>query len=172
MPIIPCTGSDLDTLFWFYDQAIDYQKKVFNKHWLGFNRERVAQEITEGRQFKVVLDGEIAAVFVITHDDPLIWKELDKDKAVYLHRIVTHPGHRGKGIVPMIRDWAIDFCKEHDRDFVRLDTWLDNVRLVAYYESCGFKFVRNAKLDDITDLPSHYQWELALLQIPLSPWNP
>jgi ribosomal protein S18 acetylase RimI-like enzyme len=172
MSVQSCKVSDLDTLFWFYDQAIAYQKKVFNKHWLGFERDRVTREIAEGRQFKVMLDGEVAAVFVITHDDPLIWKELDKDKAVYLHRIVTHPDHRGKGIVPMIRDWALDFCKDKNLDFIRLDTWLDNTRLVAYYESCGFQFVRNAKLDDISDLPSHYQWELALLQIPVSPGNP
>lgn len=168
MPIVPCTISDIDTLFWFYDQAIAHQKKVFTKHWLGFERERVMQEILEDRQYKVVLNDAVAAVFVITHEDPVIWKELDKDRAVYLHRIVTHPDHRGKGIVPMIVEWAYEFCKQNDRDFIRLDTWLDNTRLVAYYESCGFTFVRNAKLDDIRNLPSHYQWELALLQIPLN----
>lgn len=172
MPIVPCTISDIDTLFWFYDQAMAYQKKVFNKHWLGFERDRVAKEIEEGRQFKVMVDGDVAAVFVITNDDPLIWKELDKDRAVYLHRIVTHPDHRGKGIVPMIIAWAKGFCREHHRDFIRLDTWLDNTKLVAYYGSCGFSFVRNAKLDDISDLPSHYQWELALMQIPIKEENP
>ena len=172
MTILSCNASDLDTLFWFYDQAIAYQKKVFNKHWLGFERDRVLQEIAEERQFKVILDGDVAAVFVITNNDPLIWKELDKDKAVYLHRIVTHPDHRGKGIVPMIVSWAREFCRTHDLDFIRLDTWLDNSRLIGYYESCGFQFVRNAILDDLSDLPSHYQWGLALLQIPVSAGTP
>ncbi len=130
------------------------------------------REIEEGRQFKLVRDGEVAAVFLITNDDPVIWKELDKDRAVYLHRIVTHPEHRGKGIVPIIVEWAREFCRTHQREFIRLDTWLDNTKLVAYYEACGFSFVRNANLDDISDLPSHYQWELALLQIRVGTRDP
>jgi ribosomal protein S18 acetylase RimI-like enzyme len=167
MHIRPCTLQDLDTLFWFYDQAIEYQKKAFGKHWLGFEPERVVKEIEEGRQFKV-MDGDNAiGVFMITFGDPTIWKELDRDRALYLHRIVTHPQHRGKGLVPTIVSWAKHQCLTQQRDFIRLDTWSDNSRLIEYYKSCGFTFVRNALLDDLTGLPSHYQWELALLEIPL-----
>jgi ribosomal protein S18 acetylase RimI-like enzyme len=165
MTITPCTLSDLDNLFWFYDQAIAYQKQVFNKNWLGFDREMVTKEIDDGRQFKILMDDRVACVFVITHNDPLIWKDLDKDSAVYLHRIVTHPEFRGNGFVSAIIDWARDFCKLNNRDYIRLDTWADNHRLIDYYKDCGFFFVRNTQLEDVAGLPAHYQWELALMEI-------
>ena len=165
MTILPSTPSDIDTLFWFYDQAIAYQKKVFNKSWLGFDHEMVEKEIREGRQFKIIVEGVVACVFVITHNDPVIWKEMDKDPAIYLHRIVTHPEFRGQGFVSAIVDWARNFAKTHHKDYIRLDTWADNHRLIDYYKDCGFFFVRNTQLDDIANLPSHYQWELALMEI-------
>jgi ribosomal protein S18 acetylase RimI-like enzyme len=165
MTIAPCTPEDIDTLFWFYDQAIAYQKQVFNKNWLGFDRTMVEQEIREGRHYQIIVEGQVACVFLITHNDPVIWKELDLDRAVYIHRIVTHPGFRGRGFVSAIIAWAKDFCRENNRDYVRMDTWNDNHRLIDYYISCGFFFVRETKLESTEGLPSHYMWDLALLEI-------
>ena len=34
------TINDIDSIFQFYDMAVEYQKTKFNKHWKGFERDR------------------------------------------------------------------------------------------------------------------------------------
>jgi L-amino acid N-acyltransferase YncA len=48
------TTSDLETIFELYDAAIAHQKAVSNMHWLPFDRQMVADEIAEGRQWKIM----------------------------------------------------------------------------------------------------------------------
>lgn len=96
MQIINSTKEDIKTIFEFYDAAIAYQKIKFNKHWQGFDTALIEKEIKENRQYKIVVDGSIVCIFAITFNDPVIWCEKDKDPAVYIHRIVTHPAFQGK----------------------------------------------------------------------------
>ena len=155
--ILYSTSADIDTIFEFYDMAIAHQKKVFNKHWQGFSRELVGREINEKRQYKILVDGVIASVFAITLNDPEIWQEKDGDAAVYIHRIVTHPDFRGCGFVNRIIEWAKEFAKENKLQYIRMDTWADNEKLLAYYTGCGFEHVGKIEIAPGTSLPKHYE---------------
>ncbi|HEY0029347.1 MAG TPA: hypothetical protein VGC65_01215 [Bacteroidia bacterium] len=88
--------ADLPDIFKLYDQAITFQKKVSDQHWLPFDPALVKREIEENRQWKIVIGGEIACIFCIAYSDPLIWGDRDKEPSIYLHRIVTNPAFRGK----------------------------------------------------------------------------
>jgi hypothetical protein len=55
--------TDIDTIFHLYDEATKHQKKVAEKHWQGFDRSLIEQEIEEKRQWKIIVDGHIACVF-------------------------------------------------------------------------------------------------------------
>ena len=123
MKIEPSSIADIDTIFEFYDLAVAYQKTKFNKHWMGFERELVVTEIAESRQWKIIIDSKIAAVFAITFQDVSIWKEKNKDPAVYFHRIVTHPTFKGRHFVKQIVQWGLAFAKEKKLKYLRLDTW-------------------------------------------------
>ena len=112
------TIENIDSIFVFYDLAIAYQKTKFNKQWQGFERALVEKEISENRQWKILIDDEIACVFAITFEDKSIWKEKNEDKAVYFHRIVTHPKFRGQQFVTKIIDWGLEFAKEKNLDFL------------------------------------------------------
>lgn len=149
-------AEDIDTIFDFYDIAVAHQKKVFNKHWQGFSRSMVAQEIEENRQFKILVDGKVACVFAITFNDPQIWQERDQQPSVYIHRIVSHPDFRGSAFVKNIVSWALLFAKENQLDYVRMDTWADNAKLLAYYTSFGFKHVGEIDVKPNSGLPKHY----------------
>jgi ribosomal protein S18 acetylase RimI-like enzyme len=165
MTFKPSTILDIDEIFQFYDLAVAYQKTKFNKQWHGFDRDLVAKEISENRQWKVVIDGKVACVFAITFEDKSIWKEKNVDKAVYFHRIVTHPKYRGQHFVEKIVEWGILFAKEKELDFLRMDTWGDNESLIEYYQKCGFDFL-GIITPDYDDLPKHYQGiTLSLFQI-------
>ncbi len=165
MIIVNSSIEDIETIFDLYDDAINYQKKVFNKQWEGFERNLIEIEIAENRQWKIVIDSEIACIFAITYNDVLFWKEKDKQPSIYIHRIVTNSKFRGMASVPVIIDWAKQFCIENHKEFVRLDTWGDNQKLIEYYVRCGFNHVETIDLDKTDGLPIHYKGSLALFEI-------
>lgn len=169
MQIINSTSNDIDTIFEFYDHAIAYQKIKFNKHWLGFDLHVIDKEIKENRQFKIMLDEKVVCIFAITFNDPAIWREKDKDAAIYIHRIVTHPDFHGNNYVKDIVKWAIDYCKKNKIDYVRMDTWGDNQKLIAYYQDCGFSFMGISQEMNDVNLPKHYDCiSLSLFEIAIT----
>jgi GNAT superfamily N-acetyltransferase len=156
MTFKPSTIEDFNEIFKFYDLAVEYQKTKFNKHWKGFEKSLIEKEIAEKRQWKIIIDDQIACIFAITFEDESIWKEKNIDKAVYFHRIVTHPKFRGQHFVKEIVKWGKGFAIENDLDFLRMDTWGDNESLIEYYQKCGFDFL-GIITPDYSDLPKHYQ---------------
>jgi len=148
---------DIETIFEFYDMAIAHQKKVFNKHWQGFSLDLVTQEVDEARQYKIVVSEKVAAVFAVTFSDPQIWGEKDKDPSIYIHRIVTHPDFRGIGSVNLIIEWAKNYAKANAIQYIRMDTWADNEKLLTYYTGCGFNHVGSIKIEPNSGLPKHYE---------------
>jgi ribosomal protein S18 acetylase RimI-like enzyme len=167
MQVLNSTIEDIDRIFELYDEAIDYQKKVFHKQWEGFDRSLVEKEILENRQWKIIIDDEVACIFVLTYSDALFWKEKDEQPSIYIHRIVTNPKFRGASFVLAIIEWARVFCTLNNKQFIRMDTWGDNEKLIDYYVKCGFKFIGIVPLDNTEGLPSHYKGTLALFEIQL-----
>ncbi|WP_231426725.1 MULTISPECIES: N-acetyltransferase [Pedobacter] len=163
--VINSQPTDIDLIFDFYDMAIAHQKKVFNKHWQGFSRELVQTEIAENRQYKILVDGEVACVFAVTFNDQLIWGDRDYE-SIYIHRIVTHPNFRGFSFVKEIIKWAKEYAVANGIKYIRMDTWADNEKLLAYYTSCGFDFVGVVTLEKSEGLPKHYEGiSLSLFEI-------
>ena len=154
--VLNSTSQDIDTIFEFYDIAVAHQKKVFNKHWQGFSLPMVQKEVAENRQYKILVDGVIASIFAVTFNDLEIWEEKDADPAIYIHRIVTHPNYRGFGFVNIIVDWAKKYAKENQLQYIRMDTWADNEKLLAHYTGCGFDHVGIRKISPDSGLPKHY----------------
>ncbi len=150
------TISDLDNIFELYDAAVEYQKTVSPKQWQGFDRAMVTTEINENRQWKIVIDNEIACIFAITFNDKLIWGDRDQNDGIYIHRIVTNPKFRGAGFVNHIVTWAHEYVKTIDRKYIRMDTWGDNEKLINYYQACGFQFLGFVTLEASDGLPAHY----------------
>lgn len=157
MKILNTKPEDIDALFEIYDAATLYQREVGKRNWNGFERPMVAKEISEGRQWKIVEDDQIACVFVLTYNDPLIWKEADADPAVYIHRIATRPEFRGRSYVKHIVGWVRTHALENNLKFIRMDTANGNDRINNYYFSCGFTDKGDTEIAWTPDLPEHYK---------------
>lgn len=157
MKFLNSTLRDFDEIVRLYDLAIEFQKKVFDKSWLPFEREFIETEIAGKRHWKILIDDEIACIFSIAFEDPLIWKERGFDPAIYIHRIAVNPHFRGRKFVPEIVGWAKDYAKSLDKKFVRMDTWDDNQKLIDYYTGCGFEFLGVVTADELEKLPKHYE---------------
>jgi len=150
-------ASDFDTIFKLYDQAIEFQKTVFDKQWLGFDADLVNREIAEGRLWKIVEDAGVACIYSLAYEDPIIWGSESHLAAMYIHRIVTNPEFRGRGYVRAIVDWAREHAAEKDLRYIRMDTWADNLKLKEYYTGCGFEWKGTVSPEDSPTMPAHYR---------------
>lgn len=168
MEFLNSETGDFDEIFRLYDAAIEFQKTVFHKAWLPFDRTLITREIAEKRHWKIVVDKKIACIFSVAFDDPLIWKEKSVEPSIYIHRIVTNPEFRGQKFVPIITDWSKDYARSIGKKFVRMDTWGDNQKLIDYYTACGFEFLGVITPTKSADLPKHYDGiTLSLFEIKL-----
>lgn len=157
MEISNCTITDIDNIFRLYKIASDYQKeKKTVVVWPEFKRELIETEIAENRQWKLMIDNEIACVWATTFSDEQIWEERNDDKAIYIHRIATNPDFRGQNFVYLIAAWAKEYAKKNQIDFIRLDTLGNNIKLIEHYTRAGFTFLGMFDLKDTRDLPEHY----------------
>ncbi len=157
MEILNSTIADIDKIFDLYRMAAQYMKERFPVHFPEFNRNMVIKEIEGGRQWKMLIDGELACIWAITWSDPQIWEEKDADPSIYIHRITTVPAFRGRHLVKEIVQWAKQYAKEHGKAYVRLDTVGENQKLIQHYEESGFTFLGMVQLKDTRGLPDHYQ---------------
>jgi RimJ/RimL family protein N-acetyltransferase len=157
MEILNSTAADVEAIFTIYHAAIQYQKAQFHRHWITFDNQKLAREIAENRHWKIIMDdGQIGGVFSITYNDEDIWFEKDNDISIYIHRIAVNPAYRGVGFVPYIIDWAKDYVKNNGRKYIRIDTFSDNEKLIAYYLRCGFAYAGVARPRITADSPPHY----------------
>ena len=157
MIITNSTSEDISEILRLYECARDLQKIKNAVLWPVFDKELVETEVAEKRQWKIVIDNQIACVWATTFDDPQIWETRNSDPSIYIHRIATNPVFRGKNMVGEIVKWAKAYAREHGKKFVRMDTSGENKGLVEYYQKCGFEYLGLFKLKNTEGLPAHYK---------------
>jgi ribosomal protein S18 acetylase RimI-like enzyme len=157
MKILNSQIEDINKIFELYKIATDFQKIKSAVPWPNFDRELIVQEINENRQWKIIIDDEIACVWAITESDPQIWQKRNEEPAIYIHRISTNPNFRGKNLVSEIVKWSKNYASHKNKKFVRMDTVGENVGLINYYKKCGFDFLGLSELKETSELPAHYQ---------------
>ena len=157
MKIENCVPEDIDEIFRLYKIASEYQKsKQTVVVWPEFKKQLVETEIAENRQWKLIIDEEIACVWATAFNDEQIWEERNADAAIYIHRIATNPNFRGKNFVAIIVEWAREYAKSKGKNFMRLDTLGNNTRLIEHYTNAGFRFLGMFDLKNTNGLPEHY----------------
>ncbi|MFT4804034.1 MAG: RimJ/RimL family protein N-acetyltransferase [Psychroserpens sp.] len=156
MIILNSKIEDINKIFKLYKIATNFQKTKSAVPWPNFDRELIRKEIHENRQWKIIIDGEIACIWAITESDIQIWQERNKEPAIYIHRISTNPNFRGRNLVSEIAKWSKNYAIQKNKKFVRMDTVGENVGLINYYKKCGFDFLGLSILKDTSELPTHY----------------
>ncbi len=107
--------------------------------------------------------------FSVTLGDRGIWGERDRDDGIYIHRMCVNPSARGERFSAAVLEWAYGYAAGRGRAFVRMDTWADNERLVAYYQGCGYRLVGFQDIGHDPSLSAHYHGiRLALFENPVA----
>jgi RimJ/RimL family protein N-acetyltransferase len=165
MKIETANKNDIKKIYELYEMATAYQKTVSDKQWEGFEQTLIENEIEENRLWKICNDNQIVCVFSINFNDELFWGKKDKQPSIYIHRIALNSNFRGQSVMTKIIDWARNYCTQNEKQFIRIDTWGENMKLINYYRKCGFEHVETINLDNTVGLPSHYKGKLALLEM-------
>jgi len=160
------TIKDLEIVLWLFEQAMKLQGKNDYKVWEGIDKSALQKDIEERLQYKIVEGNDILGIFSVQHSDPFIWRDRDKDDAIYLHRIVVNPNFQGQKLFQKVLNWAKQFAQQNNLKFVRMDTWADNIKIIAYYRSFGFEFIETYKTTNAQELPiQNRNLNVALLEM-------
>lgn len=157
MHIENSSHSDLSTIFEIYDAATLYMKSKNQVAWPLFDKKMILKEIEAQQQWKLVIDHQIACIWMTADNDPLIWDAHPNDKALYLHRIAVHPSFRGQGLLQEIFNWAHQNACNNGAKYLRMDTVGENKNLIEHYRSYGFKWLGMKNLTKEKGLPLHYR---------------
>ncbi len=148
--------TDISKIVELYSIATAFMKSKNQVAWPKFDRDLIVEEIKSLRQWKLLINDEIACIWAITLDDELIWGNANNDPSIYIHRIATNPNFRGQNLVKYLLDWADDYCLKNNLKYVRMDTVGLNEGLISHYGKLGFDFLGTKELDHVGDLPKHY----------------
>lgn len=166
--IINTTKEDLDKIEWLFEQAMNLQGKNGYKVWSSIDKEALEKDIDNRLQYKIQRDNDILCIFSIQHNDPFIWRDRDRQDAIYLHRIVVNPDFKGQRQFEKVLNWATQFARQNELKFIRMDTWADNQKIIDYYKTFGFEFIEYYKTTDAPELPiQNRNLHVALLEMTL-----
>jgi GNAT superfamily N-acetyltransferase len=149
------TLADLPLVFELFEHSIIYQERKGYPVWKNYDKEAIRKDIEDKNQYKVFVDSMVGIVFSVGYADKIIWRELDKGDAIYLHRIVVNPTCKGKKLFGLILEWAIAHAKQKGLRSIRMDTWAANPTIITYYKNFGFTVVENYTTPDTEALPVH-----------------
>ncbi|MFA6058254.1 MAG: GNAT family N-acetyltransferase [Taibaiella sp.] len=167
--IINTANNDLTDVLWLFEQAMELQGRNGYKVWEDVDKASLEKDIASGLQYKIVQGNDILCIFSIQYNDPFIWRDRDRNDAIYLHRIVVNPNFKGQKQFQKVLDWAKDFAQSKGLQYVRMDTWADNLKIIEYYKSFGFAFIENYKTPDAPELPiQNRNLNVALLELKLT----
>ena len=114
--------------------------------------------IERGETHVLEREGRIAATVNLTWADPRFWGPRPPD-AGYVHKLAVRRAWAHQCIGSEVLDWVAERTRAEGRAFVRLDCPASNARLIRFYTSRGFRYVR-----DLTAGPTDLVRVYALLE--------
>lgn len=164
--IIKAQEKDLDIICQLFEEAIAFQKANNYIGWNNYDRAYLQSDIENGLLFKIINNQDIICIFSICYSDELIWREMEKGNALYLHRIVLNRRFKAGKVFRKVLDWALDHAMEKRLSYIRMDTWASNEKIIGYYKSYGFAFIENYTTPGTENLPvQHRNLNVALLEL-------
>lgn len=147
------TIDDLNTIYCFFEEAIFYQKKKNYVGWENYDRDFILQDVNNKLQFKISQGNDTLCIFSICYSDAIIWREREKGDAIYIHRIIVNPLFKGNNQFKKVLNWAIESAIQKELKYIRMETWAENINLIEYYKTFGFKIIEYYTAPNSNKLP-------------------
>ena len=88
--------------------------------------------------------GNIIGCYSIEKNANIEWIENKEKEYTYLSLLCLHPDYQGKGLGKVLLQSAF----ENSTKIIYLDCWAGNNKLKTFYESNGFKYIKDTKEND------------------------
>lgn len=109
--------------------------------WLQSNQEEIRSSVNSGLYFKVEIDNHIAGIVEITERPDEIWAG-DESQALYIHKLAIRRKYSNQCLGREILELIAKLANNQEKEYLRLDCVAHNTKLRQYYESFGFKFIK------------------------------
>lgn len=124
------------------EEANSWQKARGSQGWSGaFDDAWMLPRITRGELFLAWLDDHAVAAFRLVLEDRLFWGDKDIGDSIYLHSFAVRRDKAGRGIGEAVIECVMAMGRDRGLAKLRLDCFLANAGLVAFYERNGFRSV-------------------------------
>lgn len=167
--IIPAVETDLPEIFSLFDAAIRFQEVNHYTGWKQYDENFVRKDLAGGELIKIINDDlKIMCIFSVCYSDELIWTEKEKGDSLYLHRIILNRQFAGLKIFNRVLSWSVGHAREKGLNYIRMDTWAENEKLITYYQSYGFRVTDHYTTPNSDALPvQNRNLKVALLEYAL-----
>lgn len=164
--ITQAKNEDLNKVLELLVNAASWLKTKRTKQWsyyltdLDANIEEVLRSIENGATYLVEKEGQPVSTLALENNpsewDVDLWGEVAQDDVMYLHRLVVHRSHAGKGLGAVLLDWVEKGAQEAGKKIIRFDCIASNEGLNHYYQ-------KRYSLKEVTHIHgSHSKYEIVL----------
>lgn len=101
---------------------------------------RIRRDLTAGKTWLLRDNGIAVATITTDPQDYPIWPpQRQRERAVYVRRLVVSREYGGRRLGSTLLDWAgLTARRGYGAEWIRVDVWRTNKELHAYYERQGF----------------------------------
>lgn len=89
---------------------------------------------------------EPVAVMSLQTEDPMLWSAEHQKDALFLHKLCIRRKFAKTGLSQAMVNGAVEYARSRGKRYARLDCAADRPKLCAFYESLGFRKVREQVL--------------------------
>jgi ribosomal protein S18 acetylase RimI-like enzyme len=166
--VVNSTEEDRDKVIALYEKAMSQHENNGYQVWKNIDESVIVNDIRNGLQYKIVQNDNIVCIFSIQNRDALMWREKDEGNAVYLHRVVVNTDFKGQKLFAKVLNWTKQYALQNNLNFIRMDTWANNTKLINYYRLFGFEVKEYYTTPDETQIPVQYRnLDVVLLELDL-----
>lgn len=87
------------------------------------------------------IGSEIACAFILQWADSEYWPDAPRYEAAYLHKFCVRRRFAGMGMTKLVIDAIKVECQRRSVPYIRLDTAMDENKIIKIYLNAGFKIV-------------------------------
>lgn len=162
--IIKAEMKHFDTLLDIFLEVAHWLRTNGLRQWShfldGYGRDDILASINNGTTLLIVKDEQVVGTVTVELSpdewDQHIWREIELDSSIFIHRLALSRSYSGHGLGRNIINWIereIEFPK--NKKFIKLDCVGDNKKLNDYYKMNGFQYIGSSE-----DGHSKYQKEI------------
>jgi GNAT superfamily N-acetyltransferase len=131
-----------DAAAWLHSRGLDQWPD-------GFSAVRISPMVARQEVWLARENGRpVGTVTLSAEADPDFWTAAEsRQPALYVSKLAISRTDAGAGLGALLLRWAVDYAARLGCDWARLDAWLTNEDLHAYYRRRGWEQVR------LVDLP-------------------